>query len=46
MGGALFMSGKKWSDARGRTPVSDTRPERARYTFLVGDEQDVIEEMI
>jgi hypothetical protein len=46
MGGALFVSGKKWSDGRGRTTVSDTRPERARYTFLVGDEPDAIEEMI
>jgi hypothetical protein len=46
MGGALFVSGKKWSDGRGRTTVSDTRPEEARYTFVVGEEANAIEERI
>ena len=40
------MSGKKWSDGRGRTTVSDTRLERPRHTLLVGDEPDAIEEII
>jgi hypothetical protein len=46
MGGALFVSGKKWGDGRGTTTVSETNPDGARYTFLVGNEPDVIEEMI
>jgi hypothetical protein len=46
IGGALSVSGKNWSDGRGRTTVSDTRPERARYTLLVGNEPHAVEEII
>jgi hypothetical protein len=46
MGGALFVSGKKWSDGRARTTVLDTNPQRARYIFVVSEGPDAIEEMI
>jgi hypothetical protein len=46
MGGALFVSGKKWIDERGKTTVWDTRPEKARYTFVAGEERTAIEERI
>ena len=45
MGGALFVSGKKWIDARGETIARNTRPEKARYTSDVDDEPDAIEEI-
>jgi hypothetical protein len=46
MGGALFVSGKKWIDGRGKTTGSGTRPEKARYTFVAGEEPDAIVERI
>jgi hypothetical protein len=40
------VSGKKWGDERGKTTVSDTRQEKAKYTFVVGEGPAAIEERI